>query len=119
LTKYESQDGKEKLKEEIQTTIGKENGTISIGKENQGNLSMKSLELASGDYLLIAGANENDKGLVGIAQNKLKISAEKSHGLALGSSLENGTLGNISPMKLKDSLFTGIESILNSKNIHF
>ncbi|HEY3361246.1 MAG TPA: TIGR04279 domain-containing protein, partial [Methanosarcina sp.] len=119
LTKYESEDGKEKLKEKIQTTIGKENGIVSIGEENQSNLSMKSLGLASGDYVLIAGANENDKGLVGIAQNKLKISAEKSYGLNLGSSLGNVTLGNVSSMKLKDSLFTGIESILNSKNIHF
>ncbi|HEY3362356.1 MAG TPA: TIGR04279 domain-containing protein [Methanosarcina sp.] len=112
LTKYESEDGKEKLKEEIQTTIGKENGTISIGEENQSNLSMESLGLASEDYILIAGANENDKGLVGIAQKKLEISTETSYGLDLGSS--SGTLGSISSMKNRDTPFLGTKSILET-----
>ena len=80
MTKSESIPGKDELKSEIQTLIGEGNGTISIGEENQSTLSLTSLELPPGDYLLLAGAYENDEGLAGIAQKELTISStEKSY----------------------------------------
>ncbi len=114
LTKYESRAGKDELKSEIQTLVGEGNGTVSIGEENQSTLSLTSLELPPGDYLLLAGAYENDDGLAGIAQKELRISAESSYGLGLKSSSGNHTFGNISSMKNKVSSFMGINSILET-----
>ncbi|MCC4767893.1 TIGR04279 domain-containing protein [Methanosarcina sp. DH1] len=85
LSGYESENEKDELKNEIQTLIGKDNGTISIGEKNQSNLSLKSLELPPGDYLLLSGAYENNEGLAGISQKKLRISPENSYGLDLKS----------------------------------
>lgn len=66
---------------------------ISIGEKNQSTLSLKSFELPSGDYLLLAGAYENDEGLAGIAQKKLRISTENSYGSGLKSSSGNQIFG--------------------------
>ncbi len=85
LSGNESENEKDELKNEIQTLIGKDNGTISIGEKNQSNLSLKSLELSPGDYLLLTGAYENNEGLVGIDQKKLRISPENSYGFDLKS----------------------------------
>ena len=114
LTKYESRAGKDELKSEIQTLIGKGNGTINIGEENQSTLSLKSHELPPGDYILLAGAYENDEDIAGIAQKELRISAENSYGLDSESSSRNHTFGNISSMKNKASPFMGINSILET-----
>jgi methanogen extracellular protein (TIGR04279 family) len=116
LTKYESGDKKEKLEAEIQALVGKENGTISIGKEseeNQSTLSLESQGLPSGDYLLIAGVNENKEGLVGIAQKKVNISANLSE-LDMESGSENSTSENTSLMKKKTSPFIEVNSILET-----
>jgi len=85
LSGYESENEKDELKNEIQTLIGKNNGTISIGEKNQSKLSLKSLDLPPGDYVLLTGAYENNEGLVGISQKKLRISLENSYGLDLRS----------------------------------
>jgi methanogen extracellular protein (TIGR04279 family) len=73
-TNYESETGKDELKSKIQTLIGQGNGTISIGEENQSTLTLKSLGLAPGNYLLFAGAYEKEGGLAGMVQEKLTIS---------------------------------------------
>jgi len=109
----ESENGKDELKNKIQTMIGEDNGTISIGEKNQSNLSLKSLELSPGDYLLITGAYENKEGLAGMAQKELRITAKSSQGLGLESSLGN-TFGSISSMKNRASQFMGIKSILET-----
>jgi methanogen extracellular protein (TIGR04279 family) len=116
LTTCESGDKKEKLKDEIQALIGKENGTISIGEEgeeNKSNLSLESPGLSSGDYLLIAGANENEEGLVGISQKKVNISANSSE-LEVESGSENSTSENTYLMKKKTSPFIEVNSILET-----
>jgi methanogen extracellular protein (TIGR04279 family) len=116
LTKYESGDKKEKLAAEIQALIGKENGTISIGeegKENQSTLSLESPGLPSGEYILIAGANKNEEGLVGISQKKVNISMNSDE-LNLESSSENSTSENTSSMKKKTSPFIEVNSILET-----
>ena len=77
LTKSESIPEKAELKNKIQTLIGEGNGTISIGEENQSTLSLTSHGLPSGNYVLLAGACEKNKGLAGIAQRKLTISSTK------------------------------------------
>ncbi|WP_422543174.1 TIGR04279 domain-containing protein [Methanosarcina sp.] len=77
-TKYGSISGKDELKSEIQNLIGEGNGTISIGEENQSTLSLTSLGLPPGDYLLFAGAYEKDKGLAGLAQKELTIYAART-----------------------------------------
>ena len=82
---YESDSGKTQLKKEIQTLLGKNNGTISIGEENQNTLSLTSLGLPPGTYLLYAGAYEKDKGLASITQKKLTIFAPKTENLGLKS----------------------------------
>ena len=61
-TTYESETEKDELKNKIQTLIGQGNGTISIGEKNERTLSLKSLGLAPGKYLLFAGAYEKKKG---------------------------------------------------------
>jgi len=61
------------LENEIQNLIGEGNGTISIGEENQSNLSLTTSALLPGNYLLFAGAYEKDRGLAGIVQKKLTI----------------------------------------------
>ena len=77
-TNYESETGKDELINKIQTFIGQGNGTISIGEENQSTLSLKSLGLAPGNYLLFAGAYEKEKGLAGMAQEELTISPARN-----------------------------------------
>jgi methanogen extracellular protein (TIGR04279 family) len=80
-TNYESKLSREELTTEIQTMIGKGNGTLSIGEENQNTLSLTTLDLPPGDYLLFAGAYEKGKGLTGIAQTELTIrEVKKSNG---------------------------------------
>lgn len=66
------------LKKEVQTMIGEGNGTISIGEGTQSTLSLTSLKLPSGNYLLFAGAYEKEKGLVGLARKELSISPARS-----------------------------------------
>ncbi|AKB59095.1 hypothetical protein MSBR2_2579 [Methanosarcina barkeri 227] len=101
LSGNESENEKDDIQNEIQTLIGKDNGTISIGEKNQSNLSLKSLELPPGDYLLLMGAYENNESLAGIDQKKLKISSENSYGLDLKS---------ISGKYLK-YIFNGVKSL--------
>ncbi len=72
-TDYGSETGKEKLDEKIQTFIGEGNGTVCIGEENQNTLSLKTFDLPPGNYLLLAGAYEKDRGLTGIAQKEVSI----------------------------------------------
>lgn len=93
LMESESETGKGELESNIQALIGKGNGVISIGEKNQSTLSLKSFELPSGDYLLLAGAYENDEGLAGIAQKKLRISTANSYGSGLKSSSGNQIFG--------------------------
>jgi hypothetical protein len=112
LREYESEEGKDELKTEIQTLIGEDNGTISIGEKDQSTLSLKSLELPPGYYLLLTGAYENSEGLAGITQEKLRISAEK-YGSSSKSSSGN-TFGSMSSTKFKASPLMGIKSILET-----
>ncbi|MDY0129932.1 MAG: TIGR04279 domain-containing protein [Methanosarcina vacuolata] len=67
---------KSELANGFQTLIGEGNGTISIGEKNQNTLSLTAFDLTPGNYLLFTGAYEPGKGLVGIDQQKLKISAD-------------------------------------------
>ncbi|WP_292382045.1 TIGR04279 domain-containing protein, partial [Methanosarcina sp. UBA289] len=113
LMKSESKNEKDELKNEIQTLIGGGNGTISIGEKNQDTLSLKSLDLPPGDYLLLTGAYENSEGLAGIAQKELRISAENKYGLGVRSSSEN-TFDSNSSLKFKVSPLMGIKSILEN-----
>jgi len=113
LSEYESENGKDELQNEIQTLIGKDNGTISIGEENQSNLSLKSLELPPGDYLLLTGTYENNEGLTGITQKKLRISPENLYGLGLKPSSENN-FSDESSTKFKASPLMEIKSILEN-----
>ncbi|MFY9340731.1 MAG: TIGR04279 domain-containing protein [Methanosarcina flavescens] len=110
LTGNESGAGKDGLKNEIQNFIGKENGTISIGEEDQSTLSLTGMDLPPGDYILFAGAHEKGRGLAGLAQKELRISSKDSPGASL-SSLSETYLGNISSMKSQYSSFMGISSI--------
>lgn len=75
-TNYKSKLNKSELTKAAQTLIGEGNGTISIGDKNQDTLSLTTFDLAPGDYILITGAYEPGKGLVGIDQDKLKISTK-------------------------------------------
>jgi methanogen extracellular protein (TIGR04279 family) len=102
LNGHESENGNDELENEIQNIIGKENGTISIGEKNQRNLSLKSLELPPGDYLLVTGAYEDSEGLTGIFQKKIIMSPENLHGLDLES---------ISGKDLREYIFNEIKSI--------
>ncbi|MDD4523374.1 MAG: TIGR04279 domain-containing protein [Methanosarcina sp.] len=96
LTEYKSKSEKDELKSEIQTLIGKGNGTIIIGEESQSTLSLKNLELPPGNYLLLAGAYGNDEGrLAGIAKKELRILAN-SYLLGLKSSSGIHTFGDSS-----------------------
>ncbi|HII79383.1 MAG TPA: TIGR04279 domain-containing protein [Methanosarcina sp.] len=80
-TDYGSETGRDKFKNEIQAFIGESNGTIIIGEENQNILSLTTSDLHPGNYLLFAGAYENDKGFTGITQKEVSINeARKSHG---------------------------------------
>jgi methanogen extracellular protein (TIGR04279 family) len=74
-TNYESKLNRNELSNNIQTLIGEGNGTISIGEENQNTLSLTTLDLLPGDYLLFTGAYEPGKGIVGIGQKELTIFA--------------------------------------------
>ena len=74
-TNYESKLNRNELSNNIQTLIGEGNGTISIGEENQNTLSLITLDLLPGDYLLFTGAYEQGKGIVGIDQEELTIFA--------------------------------------------
>ncbi len=78
-TGYESESGKDKLKNEIQAFTGEGNGTICIGKENQNVLSLTTSDLRPGNYILFAGAYEKGKGFTGIAQKEVSISKAKNH----------------------------------------
>ncbi|WP_054865227.1 TIGR04279 domain-containing protein [Methanosarcina barkeri] len=113
LSKYESKNGKDELQNEIQTLIGKDNGTISIGEKTQSNLSLKSLELPPGDYLLLTGTYGNNEGLTGITQKKLRISPKSLSGLGLNPSSEN-TFGDESSKKFKASPLMEIKSLLEN-----
>ncbi|MDD3246266.1 MAG: TIGR04279 domain-containing protein [Methanosarcina sp.] len=117
LIKSESETGKGELESNIQALIGKGNGMISIGEKNQSTLSLKSFELPPGDYLLLAGAYENDEGLAGINQKKLRISAENSYGSGLKASSENQIFGNISPRKYTVSSLLGINPPLETPEV--
>ncbi|KKH94815.1 hypothetical protein EO95_12515, partial [Methanosarcina sp. 1.H.T.1A.1] len=117
LIKSESETGKGELESNIQTLIGKGNGMISIGEKNQSILSLKSFELPPGDYLLLAGAYENDEGLAGIAQKKLRISAENSYGSGSKSTSGNQIFGNISPRKYTVSSLLGINPHLETPDV--
>jgi methanogen extracellular protein (TIGR04279 family) len=117
LIESESETGKGELESNIQTLLGKGNGMISIGEKNQSTLSLKSFELPPGDYLLLAGACENDEGLAGIAQKKLRISTENSHGSGLKSSSGNQIFGNISPRTYTVSPFLGINPHLETPDV--
>jgi methanogen extracellular protein (TIGR04279 family) len=117
LIESESETGKGELESNIQALIGKGNGMISIGEKNQSTLSLKSFELPPGDYLLLAGAYENDEGLAGIAQKKLRISAENSYGSGLKSSSGNQIFGNISPRKYTVSSLLGINPHLETPDV--
>ncbi|MGB9930138.1 MAG: TIGR04279 domain-containing protein [Methanosarcina sp.] len=68
---------KAEFKDEIQNLIGEGNGAISIGEGNGNTLSITSLDLSPGNYLLFAGSFEDGKGLVGITQKKLTIYTPK------------------------------------------
>jgi methanogen extracellular protein (TIGR04279 family) len=114
LTEYESENGKDEFKNGIQALIGKCNGTISIGEKNQSTLSLKSLKLPPGDYLLLAGAYEDNEGLAGIAQKELRISAQNSYGLGLQSRSGDQTFGSTASMKFKAPQLMGIKSILET-----
>ncbi|AKB17331.1 hypothetical protein MSWHS_0468 [Methanosarcina sp. WWM596] len=114
LIESESETGKGELESNIQALIGKGNGIISISEKDQSTFSLKSFELPPGDYLFLAGAYENDKGLAGIAQKKLRISAENSHGSGLKSSSENQTFDNISPKIYTVSSLMGINPYLET-----
>jgi len=119
LSRYESDNEKDELKNEIQTLIGKDNGTISIGEKNQSKLSLKSLDLPPGDYILLTGAYEDNKGLIGTTQKKMRISPEDLYGLGLTPSSEN-TLGDESSTKFETSPLMEIKSILeNPKSFIF
>ncbi|AKB73665.1 hypothetical protein MSLAZ_0404 [Methanosarcina lacustris Z-7289] len=117
LRNSESETGKGELENNIQTLLGKDNGMINIGGKNQNTLSLKSFELPPGDYLLLAGAYENDEGLVGIAQKKLRISADNSYGSGLKSSSGNKIVDNISPRKYTVSSLLGINPHLETPDV--
>jgi methanogen extracellular protein (TIGR04279 family) len=72
-TNYKSKLSKDELTTEIQTLIGEGNGTVSIGEKGQNTLSLTTLDLPSGKYLLFAGAYEKGNGLVGIVQTKVYV----------------------------------------------
>ncbi len=117
-TFYESKLGKEELKGKIQSLIGEGNGTISIGEENQGTLSLTTFDLLPGDYLLFAGAYEENKGLSGIVQNDLTIfqattedSGSKSH------SNEHGSNGFPKIKSKAPATLETKESIFNTTNL--
>ena len=113
LTEYNSRAGKDEFKKEIQTLIGKGNGTIIIGEENQSTLSLKNLELPPGDYLLLTGAYGDNEGLAGIAKKELRISAENSYQGNLKSSSGN-SFDEIPSMKNRASSFMGIKTLLET-----
>lgn len=64
---------KSELTNGFQNLIGEGNGTISVGEKNQDTLSLTTFDLLPGDYILITGAYEPGKGIVGIDQNELTI----------------------------------------------
>lgn len=72
-TNYKSKLSKNELTTEIQTLIGEGNGTVSIGEKGQNTLSLTTLDLPSGKYLLFAGAYEKGNGLVGIVQTRVYV----------------------------------------------
>ncbi|MPM48833.1 hypothetical protein SDC9_95560 [bioreactor metagenome] len=72
-TNFESQTGKDKLKNEIQTLIGEGNGTINIGDENKNKLSLTTSDLPSGNYLLFVSSYEKCKGLTCMTQKEVAI----------------------------------------------
>ncbi|MGI6042962.1 MAG: TIGR04279 domain-containing protein [Methanosarcina sp.] len=113
LTEYNSRAGKDEFKKEIQTLIGKGNGTIIIGEENQSTLSLNNLELPPGDYLLLTGAYGDNEGLAGIAKKELRISAENSYQGNLKSSSGNSFV-EIPSMKNRASSFMGIKTLLET-----
>ena len=113
LTGYGHEAGKEEIKSEIQSLIGDENGTVYIGEANESTLSLASLELPPGDYLLFTGAYESDKGLAGVAEKELRISTD-SYGLGLKSGSGRDKFGDMPSTKVKSHSFTGISSILET-----
>lgn len=97
---YKSKLGKDEIQTEIQTLIGEGNGTITVGEENQYNLSLTAFDLPADDYLLFAGAYEKGKGLVGIAQKELTIVLEGDSNSSSTSSSSSKS-GSSSPERLK------------------
>lgn len=112
-TNYESKFSKDELTTEIQTMIGEGNGTISIGDENQNNLSLTTFDLPPGDYLLFAAAYENGKGLTGIAQKELTISAAKK---SYESDKKQESKTNISTESKSPSTLETEQSILETSS---
>ncbi len=92
----ESKLGRDELQTEIQTLIGEGNGTITIGEENESNLSLTAFDLAPGDYLLFAGAYEKDKGIVGVDQKELTIVSSGGNGDSSDSSGSGSSFGSSS-----------------------
>jgi len=112
-TNYESKFNKDELTTEIQTMIGEGNGTISIGDENQNKLSLTTFDLPPGDYLLFAAAYENGKGLTGIAQKELTISAAKK---SYESDKKQESKTNISTESKSPSTLETEQSILETSS---
>ena len=112
----ESKFGRDELQTEIQTLIGEGNGTITIGEENESNLSLTAFDLAPGDYLLFAGAYEKDKGIVGIDQKELTIvssegvgSSSDSSGSSSFSSSSSSSFSSSSSSEAADSRANAVE----------
>ena len=76
---YKSKLTKNELQKEIQTLIGEGNGSIAIGEKGEKALSLTTLDLPPGDYLLFVGAYCPGEGLVGLTQLNVLIIPESDH----------------------------------------
>jgi methanogen extracellular protein (TIGR04279 family)/PGF-CTERM protein/uncharacterized repeat protein (TIGR01451 family) len=73
LSNYKSKLTKNELQNEIQTSIGKGNGSIAIGEKGLKKLSLTTFDLPTGKYYLFVGAYRSGKGLVGFTQVEVDI----------------------------------------------
>jgi methanogen extracellular protein (TIGR04279 family)/PGF-pre-PGF domain-containing protein len=91
---YRSKLTKNELQTEIQTLIGEGNGAIAVGEAGQEELSLTSFDLPVGRYYLLVGAYSPGKGLVGLAQEEIKIKPKESSNGDGNSGNDGGNSGN-------------------------
>ncbi|WP_255334654.1 TIGR04279 domain-containing protein [Methanosarcina sp. KYL-1] len=75
---YNSKLNRNELQEKIPKIIGEGNGSIIIG--NQSAFSLTTEDLPPGDYVLLSGAYQPEKGLVAFDQKDLEILEKKTGG---------------------------------------